>query len=66
MANCALALQPLESPEHLTDVGSQPPASKLLVNSFPAQQKKGPVPPDGVDFAAWPVRLLPRYVRLIK
>jgi hypothetical protein len=39
MANCALALQPRESPKHLTEAGSQPPASKLLVNSFPAQQK---------------------------
>jgi hypothetical protein len=41
MANCALALQPCESPKHLTEAGSQPPASKLLVDSFPAQQKKG-------------------------
>jgi hypothetical protein len=41
MANCALALQPWESSKHLTEAGSQPPASKLLVNSFPAQQKKG-------------------------
>ena len=53
-------------PNILLTPDSQPPASKLFVNSFPAQQKKGPVPPDGVDFAAWPVRLLPRYVRLIK
>jgi hypothetical protein len=41
MANCALALQPWESPKHLTEAGSQPPVSKLLVNSFPAQQEKG-------------------------
>jgi hypothetical protein len=67
MANCALALQPWESPKHLTEAGSQPPASKLLVNSFASPAKKrGPVPPDGVVFAAWPVRLLPRSVRLIK
>lgn len=42
MANCAhLALQPWEPPKHLTEAGSQPPASKLLVDSFPAQRKKG-------------------------
>jgi hypothetical protein len=40
MANCALALQPSESPKHLNNAGSESPASKLLVNSFPAQQKK--------------------------
>jgi len=55
MANCALALQPSESPKHLNNAGSESPASKLLVNSFPAQQKKGPVPPNGVVFAAGPV-----------
>lgn len=65
MANCAhLALQPWEPPKHLTEAGSQPPASKLLVNPFPAQQKREPVPPDGVVFAAWPGRPLPRCVRL--
>jgi hypothetical protein len=40
MANCALALQPSESPKHLNNAGSESSASKLLVNSFPAQQKK--------------------------
>jgi len=66
MANCALALQPWESPKHLTEAGSQPSASKLLVNSFQPSEKRGPVPPDGVVFAAWPVRLLPRCGRLAK
>jgi len=66
MANCALALQPSESPKHLNRAGSQLPASKLLVTSFPAQKKKGPVPPNGVAFAAWTVRLLLRPVRLTK
>jgi len=40
MAKCALALEQWESPKHLTEAGSQPPASKLLADSFPVQQKK--------------------------
>jgi hypothetical protein len=41
MANCALALQPWEQPKHLTEAGSQPPASRLLVSTIPAQKEKG-------------------------
>lgn len=66
MANRALALQPWESPKHLTLAGLQPPASKLLVNSFQPSKKRGPVPRDSVVFAAWPVRLLPQSARLIE
>ena len=66
MANCALALQPWESPKHLTEaVDSRQPQSFLLI-PFQPSKKRGPVPPDGVVFAARPVRLLPRSVRLTK
>ena len=39
MANCAFALQPWESPKHLTEAGSQPPASKFLLIPFPPSKK---------------------------
>jgi hypothetical protein len=46
-------------------VHSHQPQSFLLI-PFQPSKKRGPVPPDGVVFAAWPVRLLPRSVRLTK
>jgi hypothetical protein len=46
-------------------VHSHQPQSFLLI-PFQPSKKGGPVPPDGVVFAAWPVRLLPRSVRLTK
>ena len=41
------------------------PALEFLVDFFPAHRKKrGPVPSDGVVFAAWPARLSPQSARL--
>jgi hypothetical protein len=66
MANGALALQPWESPKHLTEAGSQPQPQGLLLIPFQPSKKRGPVRPYVVVFAAWPVRLLPRSARLTK
>src|ERR1700747_3122837 len=57
------ALQPRKSPIHLSNSSSRP---RFLVSSLKASgtffvsqpnAKKGPVPSDGVVFAAWPVPL---------